>query len=190
MTCRNHWHGTHVAFCNLCKRRGLYRSKSNIVPFVLAQRWILWRPYKIPKVLRKPKPISGNASSRDDLKFWKVWILTNEVYHESGASKRHVFATNSLLNRNYKVWSSTYVSNLVSPKMSSVTWQSSASLCFRQMCLRLYVRHKPFCHAWSLLHRLSQFFWPLLGRSRSRGRCWAAIRLSHRPEPSGPDLDN
>jgi len=26
---------------------------------------------------------------------------------------------------------------------------------------------------------------PLLGRTRSRGRCWAAIRLSHLPEPSG-----
>ena len=34
------------------------------------------------------------------------------------------------------------------------------------------------------------FFWvsfycPLLGRTRSRVRCWATIRLSHRPEPSG-----
>jgi len=29
------------------------------------------------------------------------------------------------------------------------------------------------------------FFYPLLGRARFRGRCWAAIRLSHRPEPSG-----
>jgi len=33
--------------------------------------------------------------------------------------------------------------------------------------------------------RLSEFFYPLLGRARFRGRCWAAIRLSHRPEPSG-----
>ena len=31
--------------------------------------------------------------------------------------------------------------------------------------------------------RLSQFFNPLLGRTQ--GRCWAAIRLSHRPELSG-----
>jgi len=29
------------------------------------------------------------------------------------------------------------------------------------------------------------FFYPLLDRARFRGRCWAAIRLSHRPEPSG-----
>ena len=34
------------------------------------------------------------------------------------------------------------------------------------------------------------FFWassfnPPLGRARSRGRCWATIRLSHRPEASG-----
>ena len=27
--------------------------------------------------------------------------------------------------------------------------------------------------------------YPMLGRTRSRGRCWAAIWLSHRPEPSG-----
>jgi len=32
---------------------------------------------------------------------------------------------------------------------------------------------------------LSQFFKPLLGRTRPQGRCWAAIRLSHRLEPSG-----
>ena len=32
---------------------------------------------------------------------------------------------------------------------------------------------------------LSQLLKPLLGCTRSRGRCWAAIRLSHRPEPSG-----
>ena len=32
---------------------------------------------------------------------------------------------------------------------------------------------------------LRQLFEPLLGRTRSRGRCSAAIRLSHRPEPSG-----
>ena len=34
--------------------------------------------------------------------------------------------------------------------------------------------------------RLSELFlYPLLGRARFRGRCWAANRLSHRPEPSG-----
>ena len=34
--------------------------------------------------------------------------------------------------------------------------------------------------------RLSEFFfYPLFGHARFRGRCWAAIRLSHRPEPSG-----
>jgi len=35
------------------------------------------------------------------------------------------------------------------------------------------------------LRRLSQLFKPLLAHTRSRGRCWAAIRLSHRPERSG-----
>ena len=34
--------------------------------------------------------------------------------------------------------------------------------------------------------RLSEFFfYPLLGHARFRSRCWAAIRLCHRPEPSG-----
>ena len=32
---------------------------------------------------------------------------------------------------------------------------------------------------------MSELFKPLLGRTRSRGKWWAAIRLSHRPEPSG-----
>jgi len=31
---------------------------------------------------------------------------------------------------------------------------------------------------------LSQLFYPLLGRTRLRCRCWAATRLSHRPKPS------
>ena len=35
---------------------------------------------------------------------------------------------------------------------------------------------------------LSEFFYPLLGRARFRGRCWAAIRLSHHPEPSGHEV--
>jgi len=39
--------------------------------------------------------------------------------------------------------------------------------------------------AWAMYLLLSQFFKPLLGRTRSRGKCWAAIRLFHRPEPSG-----
>jgi len=39
--------------------------------------------------------------------------------------------------------------------------------------------------AWILLFLLSQLFEPLLGRTTSRCRCWAAIRLSHRPEPTG-----
>ena len=37
-----------------------------------------------------------------------------------------------------------------------------------------------------LLHRFCEFcYCPLLGPTRFRGRCWAAIQLSHRPEPSG-----
>ena len=37
-----------------------------------------------------------------------------------------------------------------------------------------------------LLLLLSEFFfYPLLGRARFRDWCWAAIRLSYRPEPSG-----
>ena len=46
--------------------------------------------------------------------------------------------------------------------------------------------HLPHCFvALVLLHLFSEFCKTMLGRSRSRGRCWAAIRLSHRPEPSG-----
>jgi len=30
----------------------------------------------------------------------------------------------------------------------------------------------------------ASFYCPLLGRTRSRGRCWAAIRFFYRPEPS------
>jgi len=41
--------------------------------------------------------------------------------------------------------------------------------------------HKPKV----LLHLLNELYYPLLGRARFRGRCWATIRLFHRPEPSG-----
>jgi len=37
----------------------------------------------------------------------------------------------------------------------------------------------------SSLHHLGQSFTSLLGRTRSRGKCWGANRLSHRPQPSG-----
>jgi len=40
-----------------------------------------------------------------------------------------------------------------------------------------------FCSSLLILLLLSELFKPLLGRTRSRGRCWFAIRLSHRPEP-------
>jgi len=39
----------------------------------------------------------------------------------------------------------------------------------------------------ALLRRLSQFFNPLLGRTRSRDRCWAAMWLSHHPESSSAE---
>ena len=38
---------------------------------------------------------------------------------------------------------------------------------------------------WCFFRLSGFFFYPLLGYARFRGRCWAAIRLSHRPEPSG-----
>ena len=37
---------------------------------------------------------------------------------------------------------------------------------------------------WSFFLLSEFFFHPLLGHARLQGRCWAAIRLSHRPEPS------
>ena len=49
---------------------------------------------------------------------------------------------------------------------------------FRLECLQWHARTK-------LLHRLSQFIQALLGRTQSRGRCLAAIRLSCHPELSG-----
>ena len=36
-----------------------------------------------------------------------------------------------------------------------------------------------------VLLSLGELLKPLLDRTRSRGRCWAAIQLSHRPAPSG-----
>ena len=50
--------------------------------------------------------------------------------------------------------------------------------CGQAMCLLLII-NRFFFIVW-----VSSFN-PLLGRTRSRGRCRAAIRLSHRPEPSG-----
>ena len=53
-------------------------------------------------------------------------------------------------------------------------------LCFSpsQTCVKCFT-----CRL--LIHLLSEFFKPLLSRTRSRGRRRAANRLSHRPEPSG-----
>jgi len=52
--------------------------------------------------------------------------------------------------------------------------------CAQEIFYQLYVssKHTPFFVVWASCHN------PLLGHTRSRGRCWAAIRLSRRPEPS------
>jgi len=62
-TCRNHWHGTHVAFCNLWKEHGLYSSKFNVFLFVSAQWWVFRKSYEMSTPLWKPT--SGDASSRE-----------------------------------------------------------------------------------------------------------------------------
>jgi len=62
-----------------------------------------------------------------------------------------------------------------------------------EQCLRTTVQQvasrlpamMPHPERWLNLHHLSDFFKPLLGRTRSKGRCWGAIRLSHRLEQSG-----
>jgi len=63
----------------------------------------------------------------DALKFWQAWITIKEAYHWIMRWSQHVFATNSLENRNYKAWSSVYMSNLVSPKMSNLTWRKMSA---------------------------------------------------------------
>ena len=52
-------------------------------------------------------------------------------------------------------------------------------------CWTLWSRRCFSTAPFSFFFFLSQFFKPLLGSSRPRGRYWAAIRLSHRLEPSG-----
>ena len=60
---------------------------------------------------------------------------------------------------------------------------------FKLMVTARFVYLQYFSKAGCMLLSLF-FFWascycPLQGRTRSRGRCWASIRLSHRPEASG-----
>ena len=59
-----------------------------------------------------------------------------------------------------------------------IAWSETQRKCGQAMCLLLII-NRFFFIVW-----VSSFN-PLLGRTRSRGRCRAAIRLSHRPEPSG-----
>ena len=59
---------------------------------------------------------------------------------------------------------------ILSHKSKGQIWQNITNTlkkCFLLLCLSEF------------------FFYPLLGRARFQGRCWAAIKLSHRPEPSG-----
>jgi len=55
---------------------------------------------------------------------------------------------------------------------------------FVNFCLQTF-KNKCFCFSSRFFVVWASSYSPLLGRTRSRGRCWAAIRLSHRPEPSG-----
>ena len=85
-------------------------------------------------------------------------------------------------------------SSRFSKQMPSIDWSKlqrrlKFSVNENTMCICLWqvyfiVRREPVVPKRFLL--LSEFFfYPLLDRARFRGRCWAAIRLSHRPEPSG-----
>ena len=57
--------------------------------------------------------------------------------------------------------------------------------CFLSACYKLTNLGNVCYKRMTRILLLRQLFEPLLGRTRSRGRCSAAIRLSHRPEPSG-----
>jgi len=74
------------------------------------------------------------------------------------------------------------------PSPSKPTVRRRRSVCY--LWLRRFA-----ASTWSCLYSLGMWshnivldsdssFNPLLGRTRSRGRCWATIRLSHRPESS------
>ena len=92
----NHWYGTRVAFCNLCKRPELCSSKLNIFPFVPAQRWVLQRLYEMPRPSQKS--ISGNASSRETAMFWQVSIacIKKKAHRESGGRSSMFWERNPL----------------------------------------------------------------------------------------------
>jgi len=94
-----------------------------------------------------PKPLRKPFQEMHHLVQWRGFeILTDLNNNKRGLSwikrlTQHILRTNSLETRMYKARSSIYLSNLVSPKISNVTWQSSVSLCFCQMCLWLHVWH-------------------------------------------------
>jgi len=85
VTCRNHWHGTRVAFCNLCKGHGLHSSnwKFNIFPLMPAKYWIFWRFNKCQNLYESLFRKCITLSNGEVLKFWQIWIITKEAYHES-----------------------------------------------------------------------------------------------------------
>ena len=56
--------------------------------------------------------------------------------------------------------------------------RQSAGICSQHRSPSWFSQHEVF-------HLLSELLKPLLGRIRSRGKCWAAIQLSHRPALSG-----
>jgi len=70
--------------------------------------------------------------------------------------------------RAHSMWASVYSSTY---QTSTAKWQFLKKGCFQSF------------NFFPGLYLLRELLKPLLGRTRSRGRCWAAIQLFHRPEP-------
>jgi len=79
-------------------------------------------------------------------------------------------------------------------KIYSIQWKLSGHTMFFRAsasCSKILNREKVFNAVYSVYNHLgvlllSELLKPLLCRTRSRGWCWAAIQLSHRPEPCSP----
>jgi len=135
VTSRNHWHGTHVAFCNLCNGQRLYSSKSNIFLFVAES--LFQEMHHLVK-----RRCFGVLTGQNNNKRGLSWT-TKEAYHEPGG-RSSMFSQRTPLRiaitklglrcvkLGFAKIGAGYLTNvgfaLFSPKMSTVTCMTSAVL--------------------------------------------------------------
>jgi len=122
----------------------------------------------------------GNVGWKTKSYFWNTMFHnTEKTETRHGNAPQIIFVARTTTPKSLKEAGFVYLLHKLVFIVSRVDW------CARiRLNVRVSLLEKESATGSTLL-LLRELFKPLLGRTRSRARCWADIRLAHRPKPSG-----